>query len=227
MTDSGFSDRQIVESWHKNVAPWVQAVRDRQIASREAVTNQAILDTILAQAPRSLLDLGCGEGWLVRAAAAKGIAAVGIDAIPALVAAAQTAGGGKFRVMDYEAIAAGELALTVDAVVCNFALFGEAIVEQLFRAIPALLTADGVLIVQTLHPVVACGDLPYQDGWRTGSWAGFSAAFTDPPPWYFRTIASWIELLHRCGFRLQALHEPLHPHTGRPASLIVVASCRG
>ncbi len=226
MDISPLSDRQIVASWHKNITPWIQAVRDRQIASREAVTNQAILDTIGAYSLRSLLDVGCGEGWLVRAVAAQGLAAIGVDGIPGLIAAAQQAGGGEFRVMDYEAIAAGALALTVDGVVCNFSLFGEAIVEQLFRAIPALLTANGVFIVQTLHPVVACGNLPYRDGWRTGSWAGFSDAFTEPPPWYFRTIASWVNLFHASGFRLLELREPLHPQTGQPASMIFVASRR-
>jgi len=223
MDNPPLNDRQIVTSWHKNVTPWIQAVRDRQIASREAITNQAILDTIGAQSLRSLLDVGCGEGWLVRAVAAQGLSAIGVDAIPGLIAAAQQAGSGEFRVMDYEAIAAGALALTVDGVVCNFSLFGEAIVEQLFPAIPALLTANGVFIVQTLHPVVACGNLPYRDGWRTGSWAGFSDAFTEPPPWYFRTIASWVTLFHTSGFRLLEIHEPLHPQTGQPASMIFVA----
>jgi hypothetical protein len=29
-----------------------------------------------------------------------------------------------------------------------------------------LLNAGGTAIVQTLHPVIACGDAPYVDGWR-------------------------------------------------------------
>jgi hypothetical protein len=45
-------------------------------------------------------------------------------------------------------------------------------------------------IIQTLHPLIACGDFSYQDAWREGSWAGFSDDFTDLAPWYFRTLES-------------------------------------
>jgi hypothetical protein len=83
------------------------------------------------------------------------------------------------------------------------------------------------LVVQTLHPVVATGDAPYVDGWRAGSWAGFGAAFSDPAPWYFRTLASWVRLLDASGLRLRELREPVHPATGRPASAIFVAEMPG
>jgi hypothetical protein len=76
------------------------------------------------------------------------------------------------------------------------------------------------LIVQTLHPLVACGDLPYVDGWRAGSWAGFGEAFSDAPPWYFRTLHAWLELMRICNLTLRAMREPLHPRTGKPASVI-------
>ena len=91
------------------------------------------------------------------------------------------------------------------------------------RVIPTLLRPDGSFIVQTLHPVVACGEEPYADGWRSGSWAGFSDAFSDAPPWYFRTLSTWFELLRVSGLTLRTLQEPLDPRTGRPASVIFVA----
>jgi hypothetical protein len=71
---------------------------------------------------------------------------------------------------------------------------------------------------------VASGDAPYLDGWREGSWAGFNAGFTDPPPWYFRTLASWVRLFNDNGLQLRELREPLHPNTGKPASLILMGS---
>jgi hypothetical protein len=92
---------------------------------------------------------------------------------------------------------------------------------------PSLLQAHGTLIVQTLHPVIACGDSAYQDGWREGSWAGFDAAFTDPAPWYFRTLQGWIKLFADHGFRLLELREPLYPKLKRPASVIFIAALAG
>lgn len=216
------SDAKIIESWRKNARPWTVAVREGQIESRKQITDHAIVDAILSRSPGSVLDLGCGEGWLIRALATRNIPGIGVDAVPALIEAAQRAGGGPFHTLSYEDIAAGQLRVSVDVMVGNFSLLGQESVESVFRTAPSLLNSRGSLIVQTLHPVMACGDLPYQDGWREGSWAGFSAGFSDPAPWYFRTRESWITLFVERGFRLREIREPLHPKTQKPASIIFI-----
>lgn len=227
MSTEPFSDAKIVESWGMNAQAWTVAVREGQIESRKQVTDQAIIQALLSRSPRSVLDLGCGEGWLVRELAARNIRAVGADAVPRLIEAARRAGGGDFRAISHEAIAAGKLGDAVDIVVCNFALLGKESVEGVFRAVPALLNAHGAFVVQTLHPLMACGDLPYRDGWREGSWAGFGAAFSNPAPWFFRTLESWIRLFLDNGFRLREAREPLHPKTRKPESLILVGEMAG
>lgn len=219
---SELNDAKIMASWDKNALPWIAAVREGQIESRRQITHQAILDAVMSGSPRSVLDLGCGEGWLARELAVRNVPVWGVDAAPMLVEAAQQAGGGDFRVMSYAEIIAGKLEILVDAVVCNFALFGNESVEALLSVIPALLQPYGRFIVQTLHPILACGDLPYRDGWREGSWSGFSSDFTEPAPWYFRTLESWIALFVNHGFRLLELREPRSPPTQQPASVIFI-----
>ncbi len=217
------SDARIVESWRSNVGPWTAAVRTGQIASRRLCTNQAIVEAILARSPSSVLDVGCGEGWLARALECQGIRVTGVDVVPGLIENARSAGAGVYRVMSYEELAAGQLAITVDVIACNFSLLGRESVERLFAACPALLKQGGSVIVQTLHPVFACGDHPYASGWREGSWAGFGPDFTDPAPWYFRTLEDWVELFSRNQLALVEVREPLHPGSGAPASIIFVA----
>lgn len=221
-TTNPFSDVRIVESWRLNAQAWTVAVRKGQIESRKQVTDQAIVDTILSRSPVSVLDIGCGEGWLARELAARNIHVMGIDVVPSLIEEAQRAGGGDFRLMSYEEIAAGKLKVAVDVVVSNFALLGKESVEGVFQAVPSLLSAHGTFVIQTLHPMMACGDLPYQDGWREGSWAGFSADFANPAPWYFRTLESWMKLFVENGFRRCEIREPLHPKTHKPASVIIL-----
>jgi SAM-dependent methyltransferase len=216
------SDAKVIDSWSKNTDPWTAAVRGGGIESRRLVTNQAIVDAVRSQAPRTGIDIGCGEGWLVRALA--GVDMVGVDVVPGLIDAARKAGGGDFRVMSYEQIAAAELALALDIGVCNFSLIGKESVEGVFGAARSFLKPGGKMIVQTLHPLIACGDAPYRDGWREGSWAGFSKDFRDPPPWYFRTLESWIGLFTRNGFRLLEMREPIHPTTGKPVSIILIGA---
>jgi len=227
MSTDLFSDAKIVESWSKNAPSWTVAVRKGQIESRRQITDQAIVDAVLSRSPCSVLDIGCGEGWLVRELAARNIHVVGVDVVPELIEAAQNAGGGDFRTMSYEDIATGKLRGSVDVIVANFSLLGKESVEGVFRATPSLLAAHGSFIVQTLHPVIACGDFPYRDGWREGSWTGFSTDFTDPAPWYFRTLESWIKLFADSGFRLREVREPLHPKTQKPASIILIGEIAG
>ena len=224
MDSDPLSDAKIIDSWNRNAAPWTTAVRSGQIESRQLITNQAIVDAVLAQSPRSVLDIGCGEGWLARVLEARGVRVTGIDVVPCLIDEARRAGTGDFRVLSYEQIAAGEIQATFDVVVCNFSLLGKESLEGVLRAMPTLLSAGGSFLLQTLHPVIACGDYPYRDGWRHGSWKGVDGTFSDPPPWYFRTLESWVALFAENGLRLRGIQEPLHPRIQRPASVIFVAT---
>ncbi|MDX1347497.1 MAG: class I SAM-dependent methyltransferase [Thiomicrorhabdus chilensis] len=214
-----YSDEKIVDSWKKNASQWSEAVRSGHIESRKLITNRAIVEAVLSHSPESVLDIGCGEGWLIRELASQVPHLVGVDVVPDLIEQAESAGGGHFLVTSYEDIAAGALEGLFDVVVCNFSLLGKESVESLFGAVPASLKTDGVFIVQTPHPVVA-GDLPYIDGWRAGSWVGFGSDFVDPAPWYFRTLESWVALFSDNGFQLLEIREPIHPKTNKPVSVI-------
>jgi 2-polyprenyl-3-methyl-5-hydroxy-6-metoxy-1,4-benzoquinol methylase len=227
---------EILRSWHINASPWSRAIRSASIVSRELVTNRAILEAVgsisAAQSTAKreslrVLDVGCGEGWLTRALGSQGMRALGIDAVPELVAAAQKSGGGNFQVLDYAAIARGQWrAGPFDVAVCNFSLLGDQSVESLIAGLAAYLAHSGYLIIQTLHPVAACGNAPYQDGWRAGNWCGFSSDFSDPAPWYFRTIETWRSLLQRSGFDLVETREPKAATAIVPASIIWICKLR-
>lgn len=220
------SDDKIIESWRKNAAPWILAIQEEQIQSRLLVTNQAIIDTITQLKPGSVLDIGCGEGWLVRELCHKGIDALGVDVVAELINHANQSGPGRFQTLSYAQLARHELGESFDLVVCNFSLLGKESVDTLFKSIPSILNANGHFVVQTLHPVSACGDAEYKDGWREGSWEGFNKQFRDPAPWYFRTLETWQELFTKNGFSLKQSLEPIHPQTGTAASIIMVGQSR-
>lgn len=215
------NEQHIIDSWHKNAEPWVAAVRGDEIDSRSLVTNQAILDAIADYTPVSVLDVGCGEGWLVRALTGQGIDVLGVDIVPALIDVARQSGPGRYQVQSYQELSS--LQAQFDLVVCNFSLFGRASVERVFQQVPALLNHGGVFVVQTLHPQVAGAHLEYTDAWHQGNWNGFNENFSDPAPWYFRTVESWQALFSDNGFVSPEISEPVHPSTGKPASIILSA----
>lgn len=219
-----FNDRQIIASWQKNGQPWAKAVREGEIASRVRVTNNAIVQCLVERSPKSCLDIGCGEGWLVRTLAGHGIDCMGIDVVPELIELARAAGGGRFRQLAYEELSVTTIDERFDALVCNFSLLGKESVEQVFAEARGLLNEGGALIVQTLHPGVNGGHDSLQklgeDGWREGSWRGFNGEFSDPAPWYFRTLHGWESLFLQHGFTLAEVLQPPDPLTGSPASVI-------
>lgn len=212
-------ENKIINSWHKNVEPWIKAVRDNEIESRVLVTNKAITDLLLFLSPQNILDVGCGEGWLVRAMHQRGIDAYGIDAIPGLIKAAKTRGEGQFEVMTYEELSYNRIKKRFDVVVCNFSLFGEHSVSRFFQQVSSIINPGGYLVIQTLHPEV--GEAKhFEEGWQKGSWVGFNDQFQDPAPWYFRPIPSWIALYESNGFSSPTINAPIHPNTEEPASII-------
>lgn len=217
------SDKEIITSWELNAAPWNEAIENQRIESRKLLTNQAIIDAILDQKPSSFWDLGCGEGWLSREISSRGIKTLGTDVISDLLEIARRKDpSGSYELLAYEDLDSFSPEQSFEVICCNFSLIGKESVDHIFTHIPSFLSEGGKFIVQTLHPETACGDEAYVDGWRKGSWAGFSEDFCRPAPWYFRTLDSWEKLYRGNGFELSDIREPIHPKTGLPASVIFV-----
>ncbi|PMW98883.1 SAM-dependent methyltransferase [Pseudomonas sp. FW215-R2] len=216
----------LLQSWHHNARAWTEAVRSGAIESRRQVTDQAILLAIMGRQPERVLDLGCGEGWLLRALAERGIEAVGVDGDATLVEAAQAAGSSPVQVASYEDLVEAKVDIGRDynLICANFSLLHQDIIP-LLAAMNALLVPGGALVIQTLHPwSVAAGD--YQDGWREETFDGFKGQWR-PMPWYFRTLSSWLNALDMAGFQLSSLREPQHPQSPVPQSLLMIAERRG
>lgn len=223
MTDE---DREaaLIWSWMANADAWTRAVREGRIPNRREVTDAAIVDAVAGRAPKRVLDLGCGEGWLMRALAERGIETVGLDVSLELVMAAEETGGGRYRCCSYDELVDDPTRAggPYDVIAANFSLLG-ATLPPLLGALRQNLSPGGALVVQTVHPWAAAGEEGYADGWRTETFDAFGEEFAEPMPWYFRTLTSWVDALNAGGFRVAALREPMNPRTKAPASLVLVA----
>jgi 2-polyprenyl-3-methyl-5-hydroxy-6-metoxy-1,4-benzoquinol methylase len=214
----------LIWSWMANAGAWTRAVREGRIPNRREVTDAAIVAAVVERAPGRVLDLGCGEGWLMRALAERGIEAIGLDVSLELVMAAEETGGGRYRCCSYEELVDDPTRAggPYDVIAANFSLLG-ADLAPLLRALRRNLSPGGALVIQTAHPWTAAGEDGYADGWRMETFDAFGQEFAEPMPWYYRTLASWVDALRAGGFRVAALREPVSPRTRLPASLVMVA----
>jgi 2-polyprenyl-3-methyl-5-hydroxy-6-metoxy-1,4-benzoquinol methylase len=214
----------LLTSWSTNAASWTDAIRSRRIASRRDVTDASIVEAVLRQSPRRLLDVGCGEGWLCRALSGQVADIVGIDGSPELVARAEEKGGASFQCIDYAHLIAtpDEVGEDFDAIVCNFALLDDR-TGALLSALSQIAAPGAQLVIQTLHPLHVSP--PYADGWRVERFEGFGDGGWAEMPWFFHTLSTWIALIST-DWRLIALEEPRATPDALPASLLLVAETR-
>lgn len=212
----------VIPSWKINAARWIRAIEQNEIVSRRLATNQAIIDAILSLQPKSVLDMGCGEGWLVRALTAHHIQSAGADAVEELIEYAAAKGTEQYFVASYEEILQGKLhGHRFDVLSFNFSLFEQELTANVLAFAPNLLHDEGYIVIQTLHPINMPPEQPYVSHWEEDSWQGLSTGFDSPHRWYFRTIADWVDVITTGGFQLIKVAEPLHPQTQRPLSLIL------
>ena len=213
---------QILQSWEANAGNWITTIDNAELESRVLVTNNAIVNTVCSYDFNSILDIGCGEGWLTRALRKKGKQSFGVDAIAALIENAVEKEGNFYETISYKELAAGrKLQLApFDAAVINFALIDKDDSENLLKELHRYVVKEGFVFIQTLHTdAVAEND---KSGWRAGSWNGLKRDFTKPYDWYFRTLKDWLVLFAATGIKVVAIKEPLHPETQQPLSFIFV-----
>ncbi|UJP63780.1 class I SAM-dependent methyltransferase [Mongoliitalea daihaiensis] len=229
---------QTIESWKANAKEWIHIVHTNSIPSR-AITNPAIMATVLQSCHgKSVLDLGCGEGWLCRALQKEGLRTFGIDGTWDLIEAAKKQGlSDSFECLSFEEIIAwskkkitypllDQLAnQPFDGLIFNFCLYGDVDSEALLRAVQPLVRQDGKVYIQTLHPLamLAMG-LRYESQWMADAWKGLPGNFTNGHPWYARTLQDWMLLFRNSGFQLQQLLEPQGKELNQPSSIIFVLS---
>ncbi|MCR9091426.1 class I SAM-dependent methyltransferase [Algiphilus sp.] len=181
-------------SWEHNAASWITAVRARALPSRR-ITDEALVSRIGTRPWRALLDLGCGEGWLLRRlSAAPGARLCGVDGCAALIDAARAAHPeASYFCSGYAALVQRDplAEQRYDWVVLNFALFGAAEDEMALRFALEHLSPTGRVLIQTLP---AAAELRAQ----CETFAGLPGQWT-PMPYRLRSVPDWQALARAAG----------------------------
>jgi len=204
------------EFWDLNASAWSEVISSQGIPSRKA-TNQALMEIILALKTKSLLDIGCGEGFLLPALQEKSIYYQGVDGSEKLTELALQKHGNFFENVTYQKIIESQWrpSQKFNVVLFNFSLFDEKI-SDLLKAAKSFLHPQGSILIQTLHPCFAMKE--YVSGWNLEDFKTMSVPFSGTMRWYGRTLSDWQKEFREAGLSIQEIQEPRFD--GKVASII-------
>ncbi|MES1946355.1 methylase [Salinisphaera sp. C84B14] len=173
--------------------------RDARFVAELAMPVVELLD---ARPGERILDLGCGDGVLSQAIAARGADVLGVDASAELAAAARARGIETIVLDGHELADSSQIRGRFDAVFSNAALHWmkrdpQAVVDAVYQR----LLPGGRFVGE----FGAAGNVaPIHDALRREAQArGLDADTIDP--WYFPTEAQYRERLEQAGFVVEAL----------------------
>ncbi|MEK6481325.1 methyltransferase domain-containing protein [Catalinimonas sp. 4WD22] len=214
----------VLHSWNQNARQWNTLIVENKLESRRLVTNKAIVEVLLSLKGELMLDVGCGEGWLVRKMNKEGIKCHGIDGSSELIQLAQQKGGGTYECISYGDIISGSTieGSPFDVLVFNFAIFDEKATARLLLSLQTHLLDGGKIVIQSLHPDAMPASK--KSRWEADVWQGLPGDFKDTYAWYLRSMEDWKALFDACEYKLEKIIEPKHPQSQQAVSVIFVLS---
>jgi 2-polyprenyl-3-methyl-5-hydroxy-6-metoxy-1,4-benzoquinol methylase len=176
----------------------------------------------------SLIDVGCGSGYLTRAMAERGARVTGIDLSPRMIALAErheaeSPLGITYRVADATDIGSSMGPATFDMATSCMALQDMPNADGVIRGVHAVLRPGGRFVTSITHP---CSDMPFRRWERdergekrwlcvdryfergpiTFSWERFGERVTTTA--MHATLEDWFGWIHAAGFQVGGFHEP-------------------
>jgi SAM-dependent methyltransferase len=185
--------------WAASANAWITDIGDRGDFGRRYVLDRVMLDRALARAPKTALDLGCGEGRFCRMLKQHGIEVTGLDATHELIEAAHT--------RDTDGVYLEGLAErlpfssnTFDLVVSYLSLIDIPNIEEAISEMARVLVPGGALLIANLNSFnTACVDT----GWIKDK-AGRRLYY--PIDRYFEERSMWVAYR---GIRIRNHHRPM------------------
>lgn len=152
---TNLGNRSPASNYTENATFWIKIIRERLDRYRSELTDQALLNAIGPASDLTILDAGCGEGYLSRILANKGARVIGVDACPELLQAAQELATESNLQINYHIATVDHLPIgdsECDVIVCNHLLNDLEDISTPFREFARVIRKGGRLVILMLHP---------------------------------------------------------------------------
>lgn len=216
----------------------IASVREQQISSGEDHSaNFVLAPAILGALPqsKSIVDIGCGTGWLTSRASAHAELLVGVDPSPDSIAIAEKLHAGasiSYRAETVEQFARRRKRPEFDAAISNMAASSAPNLQTFFSASRCLLRKDGLLIATFPHPCF----WPLYWGYASHSMFRYEQSFAVEGRFKIRTqdtkmvtthfhhpLEEYFSSIKRAGFELMDIRELLGRGFELPRFMLVTA----
>lgn len=148
--------------WDRSAAAWIASMGERGDFGRAFVLDAPMLEEALKAAPKTALDVGCGEGRFCRMLREQGIGVTGIDPTTALIEEARTRDpGGDYRMGRAEALDFKDGAF--DLVVSYLSLIDIEDAAAAIREMARVLAPGGSVLIAHINGFTTAGE---PEGWR-------------------------------------------------------------
>ena len=212
--------------WDTNASFWVQIIREHRDKYRNELTDPAMLQAIGQPEGLTVLDAGCGEGYLSRILAKNGAIVTGLDFSAKQIEAARTYSLTDTLPISFDVASVDEMPYaddTFDLVVCNHVLNDLHDPSKAISEFARVLRSGGRLVILMLHPcfynkhaereqatnrLIAASYFDARSIEQAFEVDGLTSPVANTA--WFRPLEFYTEALRKSGFVITSLTEP-HP----------------
>lgn len=237
---------QVRSSWDSKAKDWQAQVGEQGDWNRRLCSDPVLFELLGKVRHKSILDAGCGTGYLTDKLERMGADVVGVDLSPEMIRTAQQHyPDHDFRVDDCSKLSTIEDG-DMDVVVSNYVLMDTPDLSAAVGSIHRVLRPGGIAVVVFSHPsfpqtsVKVNADQSISYDWQhpyfsesqqqDAPWKHFKTDFI----WYHRPLETYWREFRSAGFRVEELREPriaperyheapnmqsLHTYQERPLSI--------
>jgi 2-polyprenyl-3-methyl-5-hydroxy-6-metoxy-1,4-benzoquinol methylase len=232
LVDANVNDKQISKAWDKVADQWVARYTEYGDVNRQYIIDPAIFRIIGSVKGLSILDAGCGSGYLCRILAKKGAKMSGVELSKRFVEIAEQKEREVSLGITYYSSTVCNLAMfedeTFDMVISNLVLMDLPDLDKAIKEFHRVLKKNGRLVFSIMHP---CFSSPPVRGWmrkpedsnRKEDWIYWKVDryfdrsmeiwrfYPDWPPLhsFHRPLSDYVKTLIENGFAIVNFEEPI------------------
>jgi SAM-dependent methyltransferase len=220
-----FDARETYQSWNQKAQEWDIQVGDQGDRNRILNSDPVLWQFIGNVQGLSILDAGCGTGYLSRQLCKQGAIVTGIDLSPKMLEIAQQKAQAENLPIHFQEDSCSELKSLpknhFDALVSNYVLMDLPDLEGSAHAFHHILKPGGIAVVIFSHPCFPQGDeatvhsdrsITYRWGnsyfeqrkYRDTPWKHFTSEFI----WFHRPLSDYWKAFKNAGFNVIDFEEP-------------------